>query len=357
LPAERVRESNAFLPRLANWLSPARAGASRKIEAAPSPKNGLGADDLRDVYRLLLNREPDPTGFEHFSRLIQAGTIATRRELVDIIIGSTEFGAARHGENEMLEVELDGYSLFVRSNDRDIGFTISRSGVHEPHVTSVVRELLSKGQVFADVGANVGYFMALGAHIVGASGRVIAVEPMDKNLQLLYATVWRNAFANVEIHPFAASEKAALLPMATGPRTSNGQVVLGDGGRTIPSLFAQSRPMDELLRLLPRLDLLKIDIEGHELMALRGFEKGLARHRPRIITEFHPKCMRENSGIDPAEYLKFLFSYSNNAVVLHSDSTRVVCDDADAVMQEWQAADRRLASGGTTHVDLLVTPR
>ena len=313
-------------------------------------------DDVRHAYELLLGREPDPEGFALYSRMTRSGALSIAH-LASIFIGSDEFAARHQRSTAPVEVPFDGYSMFVRANDHDIGGPILQTKVYEPHVTRVVRELLRPGDTFVDVGANIGYFMALAAHLVGKGGKVAAVEPMDKNVQLLYATIWRNRFSHVEVFPYAASDANGLLPMATGAGTSNGQVVLGSAEERLPAVFAQARRLDDLLADLNSVRLLKIDIEGHELIALRGFTDGLARHRPQMLTEFHPKCMRENSKIEPADYLAFLFAYGTNIQVLHGDGGQVVCDDADAVMREWQRADHRLAGHGSVHLDLYVRPR
>lgn len=312
------------------------------------------ADDIRNAYRLLLGREPDVFGFSHFMSRAKSGSL-TLHDLVASIIGSPEF----LGKNSArpVEVELDGFSIFVREDDQDIGGPIIKIKEYEPHVTQAVHEFLKESQTFVDVGANIGFFTSLAAHIVGPNGKVIAIEPLDKNLQLIYASIWKNGFGWVDVLPFAASDANVLLPMETRANTSNGQVVLGGSDDHLPIAFAPARRLDELLAGEARVHLLKIDIEGHELVALRAFKEGLARHRPLVLTEFHPKCMRENSKIDPLDYLRFLFDYGDAVRVLRHDGAKTECRDAEAVMREWEQADRRLNSNGTTHLDLFVRPR
>jgi FkbM family methyltransferase len=314
------------------------------------------ADDLRYAYRLLLGRDPDPAGFASHSKRLKSGTL-TPSALAESFVGSNEYAARHTQATTPVEVHLDGYSVFVRPIDHDVGRSIRETKSYEPHVTTVVREVLRPGDTFVDVGANVGFFTAMAAHIVGDVGKVIAIEPMDKNVQLICAAVWRNAFAQVEIFPFAASDRETLLPIATGPGTSNAQIVLTQSGAPLPAIFALARRMDDMLQRVESIDLLKIDIEGHELLALRGFTDGLARCRPRMLTEFHPRCMRDNACIDPADYLAFLFAYASRIDVLHVDGERVTCGDPAAVLREWEKADQRLNSGGTTHLDLLAEPR
>jgi FkbM family methyltransferase len=342
---------------LGNLSGRPRCSRSSSVRGSATTKTvQADADDIRYAYRLLLGREPDPEGFATYSRLIRTRSISAEN-LAETIMGSQEFLVRHDRSTTPAEVQLDGYSIFVRPIDHDIGQPILETHRYEPHVTHAVRELLRNGDTFVDVGANIGFFAALAASIVGEAGKVVAVEPMDKNVQLIHATVWRNGFHQIEILPYAASDARAQLPMTTGAGTSNGQVSRTGESRELPVLFAQAKRLDDLLTDLRRLDLLKIDIEGYELRALRGFESGLARHRPTLLTEFHPKCMRENAGTVPEEYLAFLIAYGSRVEILHHDGSCVVCADADAVMREWAHADHLLDSHGTTHIDLRVTPR
>ena len=311
-------------------------------------------DDVRHAYRLLLGREPDAAGMATYSRMLQAGGV-TPTDLTAIFMGSSEFVARVGGDPDCVEVEFHGYHMYVRTDDLDLGVTV-RQGTYEPHVTAAVRECLYPGASFIDIGANIGYYTALAAHLVGSSGSVFAVEPMDKNVQLIYRTVWKNRFRQVQVFPFAASDATQLLPMATTARSSNGEVLPLDT-RRIPSLFAQGRAVDDLLSGLPRLDLVKLDIEGHEPHAWRGFVHTLEQHRPVVLSEFHPKCLRDNGKVDPSDYLAVLFAYGSVVEVLVDASTRVRCDTPAQVMQHWAQVDRRSGDRGETHLDLLIRPR
>ncbi len=308
--------------------------------------------DVRSAYRLLLGRAPDAEGLEHHRRML-AGRPMLVEELVRTFLGSGEF-AARTGSLP-IEVRLDGFSIFVRPEDRHIGAGIHVTGKYEPHVTAAVREFLRPGAVFVDVGANIGFFTNLAAHLVGPSGQVVAVEPMDKNLQLIYRALEVNHFEHVRVHACAASDREQIVAVATGTGTSNGQVIAAS--RADPSVMrSQTRRLDDLIANLDRIDLVKFDIEGYELFAWRGFRESLRRHRPVVLTEFHPWCMRTHVAIEPRDYLDELFSFADHLHVLAPDSTRTTCANADAVMRQWELADKVARSDGTHHLDLLVQP-
>jgi len=308
-------------------------------------------EDIHYAYRLLLGREPDEEGLRfHSQSLCQRPQ--SPAELAMAFLSSQEFVARTHPLP--VEVPLNGYSVFVRPEDRDIGRHIEKTGQYEPHVSAAVSECLRPGNVFVDVGANIGFFTNMAAHLVGERGVVVAVEPMDKNLQLIYRGIERNAFKHVRVHACAASDRTQIVSMATGAATSNGQVI--PASSTTQQLFAQAKPLDPLLADLERIDLIKLDIEGYELLAWRGLHRSLERHRPLVLSEFHPFCMRTHVGIEPLDYLAALFAYGE-VTILHHEGGTTRCATPTEVMQQWAIADKAMRDDGKHHLDLSIKPR
>ena len=116
--------------------------------------------------------------------------------------------------NEKELVNLDGFDLYVMSNDY-IGVSIIRNKNYEPHVTNLIKNILSQDDVFVDVGANVGYFTMLASSILKGRGKVIAFEPNPQNLQLIYSSLLHNGYSKVEIYPYAVSNSAGILRFTT----------------------------------------------------------------------------------------------------------------------------------------------
>ena len=309
--------------------------------------------DIRYAYRLLFDREPDPEGWQGHRRTIAQHPISAF-DFARLLMESGEFVQRSAAARALVEVPLDGFSVFVRPEDRDIGREIRESGTYEPHVVHQIRALLRPGNVFIDVGANIGFFSQLAAQLVGREGRVVAIEPLDKNVQLILRSIDRNRFEHVEVHACAIADRTGLVSMLTDAATSNGQASAGVRAAT---LLAQTRTLDTVTRDLPRIDVVKIDIEGFELAAWRGFSRGLATHRPHVLTEFHPYCMKRFAGVEPLDYLAELFAYSPHIEVIHPHRDTERCIDAAAVLGAWEAYDRGEGGQGTSHLDLLVRSR
>ena len=254
-------------------------------------------------------------------------------------------------------VECDGYALFAYPNDLHISAPIIAGAEHEPHVAAVLRERLRKGDVVLDIGANIGNFTMLAASLVGHGGRVIAVEPIARNRQVIRRALQANSFDHVEIIAAAASDRAGTIQLRTHPETSNSATLSASGDRlresrgtsnTVPTLI-----LDDRFAGLDRLDLLKIDIEGMEPFALRGLERTINRFRPTLLSEFHPWAIERATGTAAVDYLHWLRQFYPAITVLHGDGRRTRCDQPEAVMQMWREANQREGLGERLHLDLL----
>ena len=192
--------------------------------------------------------------------------------------------------------------------------------VYEPETTRHVLGWLGPGDVFIDIGANVGYFTMLAAARVGPLGRVIAVEANPALFQRLCASVERNGFQMVDVFDVAATDHDAEISLYLSNDPTNdgisstspweGHLASGDLSAS-NTVVIPGRRLDTLPLELGRVDLLKIDVEGAELAVLNGMAEIFAKTPPRRIV-----CETTLSGeisewltvrgykAEPLEYLK-----------------------------------------------------
>jgi FkbM family methyltransferase len=241
-------------------------------------------------------------------------------------------------------LHLDGFDLYVMPNDY-IGAMMIRDKTYEPHVTAVIKRELSAGDTFLDVGANIGYFSMFAASVVGATGKVFAVEPNPQNLQLLYESQLANGFGNLTIYPYAVSDHAGLLRFTTVG--SNGGVVTDHSVSQKHFLLVQARRMDDLLAA--PVDMIKIDIEAHEPFALAGMSNLLAS-RPKLITEFHPWAMRRNNVEPPVGYLEQIDALGYRIAIIQASGETLPLVVGD-IMPFWERLGEE-----TAHLDLYCAP-
>ncbi len=309
------------------------------------------SEDIRFAYRLLLGREPDEAGWKAFLPLLKSRRLAPQ-EIASAILGSDEFLHSSGEHQKYIEVTLRGRTMFVPSDDRDIGRAIVDHQRYEPSVEIVLRKILHPGACFIDVGANVGYFALLAASLVGPTGKVYAVEPMDKNLQCLYAAALRNGFTQLCIYPYAAAASAQILSFTTDAGTSNAHASALTGAGEFDAVRVPAIALDDLLSDVSQVDLIKLDVEGMEPQAWRGMEQLLSRCRPRIVIEFHPNALRQAGTVNPEAFLDTLFAYGAVSV-LRDDRSPMLCSMPGQILVQFESAD---TNGSITHLNLLLEP-
>jgi len=176
-----------------------------------------------------------------------------------------------------------GFSMNL-APDQQIDRFIYFWGCWEPNETWVIRKLLRRNDVFVDVGANDGYFSLLASTLVGPSGQVLALEPIPTTVAELRANIGLNGLANITVIESAASDDAGELSLTMPTRAGTGMTTL----RPIDGISCRvtCNRLDRILAHGPTPRLVKIDVEGAELKALRGLEGVfLARDPPDVLCE------------------------------------------------------------------------
>jgi FkbM family methyltransferase len=231
------------------------------------------------------------------------------------------------GPGELLVEAAWGGFMVVPAFNVDVAIGVTRDGLHEAWTTRLVQELLRPGETYLNAGANFGYFVCLGGRLVGPEGRVIGVEPNPHILPFLMKSLyWNGSIGNTEIiaRALSSTEGEALEfhfdPQYLGggaPRGISAPLAEAEGERTrldqalwsaatVPKLMdaagrwvkgmglmvpfaATTTTIDAVLAHLavPKLDLLHLDIEGSEPLALLG-ALGTIETSPRLrlITEW-----------------------------------------------------------------------
>ena len=181
-------------------------------------------------------------------------------------------------------VRLHGIGEFVIRGNSDDLFAILPS--RERAVVAAFRRILKPGSLFVDAGANIGFFTLLAARLVG-DGPVIAIEMMPDTAVRLRANVARNAVANVTIIECALSNRSGDEVRAAMPEHQYARASIAEA--TTPGqreVSVRTRTLDDVLADVPGpIELIKMDLEGAEPMAIAGAEQSLARTRYVIFEQ------------------------------------------------------------------------
>ncbi len=154
-------------------------------------------------------------------------------------------------------------------------------GVWEPDVSRVIEQNLSPGDVFVDIGANIGYDTLLASSRVGPTGRVVSIEASPRTFALLKRNLAANPFSsNVRAVNAAVSDKPGALDLYEINEGNIGAAttLASRGGTRMASVPAL--PLESILAPdeLSRLRLIKMDVEGAEPPILRHLLEQLASY-------------------------------------------------------------------------------
>ena len=161
--------------------------------------------------------------------------------------------------------------------------------MYEPASNQFLLERLSAGQVFVDIGANIGVFTVPVARQVGPAGTVIAIEPVPAIADYLRRNIALNGLTNVRVNQCAAfKQDVEALPFYQAPADHFGMGALAAQFHAEP-IHVPARTLDHILadEEVAKVDLIKIDVEGFEAAVFQGAAGCCQccsdrRRRPRI---------------------------------------------------------------------------
>lgn len=181
-------------------------------------------------------------------------------------------------------------------------------GLWEPNLSAWIESRLSPGDVFVDVGANIGYFTLLAANCVGPSGAVVAVEAMPAIFQHLASHVSANGLTNTRLINEAAvgpNDPPEVLFYWGGAGNIGSSGMIQHATQT-ESVKVAARTLAQMLTAeeCRRARLIKVDVEGVEGRTIRGLglERGGFDERLELIVEISAGTEVETDPNDLLQY-------------------------------------------------------
>ncbi len=238
--------------------------------------------------------------------------MTTRRKIALAGIASRFFCAGRNllGLKNRFVAKRGGV-LWELDLEQGVDFAIYLFGAFEPDVVASCRKLCRRGDVCLDIGANIGAHTLPLGEFVGPEGRVHAFEPTD----FAYRKLLRNISLNDHLaagifssQVFLGRDASMSVPdtiCSSWPLRQGAGLDPMHGGRAESAGDARCDTLDDWMsRENPeRIDLLKLDVDGHELDVLHGAKELLKAHKPTLIVEFAPYVFEGKSeGFDELVY-------------------------------------------------------
>lgn len=285
----------------------------------------------RDELQLLKNavQQQQPTSFSSLCRTVLS--------IFDQKNYFTPF-SVRLTAGDVHIVDYAGVKIAVDVAEPVISHEI-RHNTYERHMVNFFQRVLRPGMKMIDIGANIGLFSLLAAKQVGPTGRVYSVEPRGENARLLLYSATLNRFDNIRLLPTAVGDNTGYTlyqshigangALMTKPRDED------FGSQAILHPTSQVVPMARLDNLISGpIDLIKLDIEGAEGMALRGAMELIQSYRPMITSEASMEMLERVSNMALRDYL---------LLTRNLNYRQFVIERADGRLEEVQDLDNFLA--------------
>jgi FkbM family methyltransferase len=300
--------------------------AQQAANAAKSAANGVSPDDVIACIEMILGRTPDAELVQYHLGL----GFANRSALGKYMINTGEF-QNRYAEamqkfrpasiflgDRVLSSTHRGEVIYLVPLDLDLTPGILRYGRWEPHIEQTIVASLRPGDTVIDVGANVGYHTLAMAGAVGSDGQVHAFEANPEVMRLLKATMFVNGFSDwnglgrVRLYENAALDRLGTIMLASAPGHYGSGHVINDvpssdyGPRYSTRVDVPTITLDAVLAdRVGMVDVIHMDIEGSEPLALRGGQTLIERSpKIKIITEWSVGMMAARA--DVAEFTGWL---------------------------------------------------
>jgi FkbM family methyltransferase len=167
-------------------------------------------------------------------------------------------------------------------NDNGVERSIYYSGSYESGTIDFIKKHLKKGDCFVDVGANIGLMSIEASESVGSQGKIYSFEPHPDTAKILRFNIDLNSFENIEVIEKGVGSKSGEAKIYDRWDVNRGGASVFSANNNQEGFAIQLVVLDEVFQKID-IQLIKIDIEGYELEALKGAKRILSSENPPIL--------------------------------------------------------------------------
>ena len=204
-------------------------------------------------------------------------------------------------------INVQGNKMYLNTNDRSIAPVLLTEKGIEKYQTKLFKKMVNEGMVVVDIGARIGYYTLIGAKLVGKEGIVYAFEPEPNNYKFLCKNIKINSYPKVISLQKAISNKKGksklwfdkiILPCSSFSEENASVFSKGHFLEKDNFVEVETITLDEFFRDT-KIDVIKMDIQGAEGLAIEGAKKILRNNNDlKILMEFWPDGLK-SLGTNP----------------------------------------------------------
>ena len=203
--------------------------------------------------------------------------------------------------------------MYLNKNDNNLSRAIAIYNFWEIEESNFLKKFLKKEMNVIDIGANIGYYTILFSKWIGDKGNVFAFEPDPNSFDILTKNVSVNNCNNVSLYQNSISEKEGLTSLFVNYKDPGDNRIMdfyaydGDDGRQ--KIETRMVTLDSIIDKDKKIDLIKMDIQGAEMLALLGMKRTIdANEKLNLFVEFWPYGI-EKSGFLPEDFIEKIKSF------------------------------------------------
>lgn len=222
---------------------------------------------------------------------------------------------------QFVQRRVNDYQMLLDMNDPGISRALMMFRTREIDHKVMLERIVRPGMRIFDIGGNIGYYPLMELGLLRGTGQLIVIEPLPQNFALLKRNLALNHYTDIPMHQAALSNEATAKTFHLSTQSNLGTFhpsATGDETPTGTTLEVETLTLSLLAQRYGAPDLMRMDIEGHEVEVIGSMLDDIAKgaYAPIIIFETHPD--RYGPDHDMAATLKRLFAMGYGAPLVSS---------------------------------------
>ena len=210
---------------------------------------------------------------------------------------------------EIVAKTIDGCELCIDTTNNSYKY-IYFLGEYESAISNIFRKIIERGDICLDIGANIGWYTTLFQKLVGPKGHVYAFEPVPHIFKQLKRNADLNSsLANVTINNLALGNEERTVDMHVFANMPDGHSSISTFGNTEFETFtSRMTTLDSYFaeHKIDNVSLVKMDVEGAELLALQGAEKLFQQDRLPVLEIEMALATTKGFGYLPNDLIEYI---------------------------------------------------
>lgn len=202
--------------------------------------------------------------------------------------------------NRYFLIRYDGGKIYL--NLKESVLMMERAlGVYEYWKTKLFLNIVREGMTCVDVGVNIGYYSLFFAKLMNDKGKILSFEPNPNNCFWFKKSIQANNYKCIKLYRYALSDKEGTATFYLGKRSGWGSFFFSQYAAAPEKkpITVKTQKLDNVLKEegINTVDIIKIDVEGADLLVLRGAERILKRENVKLAMDVDVKTTEEKSDL------------------------------------------------------------